>query len=202
MTVAEKIGGFLRPKNVAIFAQPPGTGFAALLLSQVSIPQPGRAAFDLSETEDYERRWTMVRNPIETQIAMNRIRQPDTLTLTGMIHSGAIFSPLRVVNSLARLDKLEVLKLKKILELSVCFIVTPERPYKNMGCVLARERYDDESVGGVSLTLRFEEFQIANPAAVVAEFDLDALGVGAMSSVDMGPQTATDIPDPTGGGLL
>ena len=193
---------FLRPKNVAIFAQPPGTGFASLLLSQVSIPTPNRAAFDLSETEDYERRWSMVRNPIETQTVQSRIREPDVLTITGMIHSGAIFSPLRVASTLARLDKAELLKLKKILELSVCFVVTPERPYANMGCTLQHERYDEDSTGGVYLTLRFEEYMIATPAAVTAELDLDALSVGALSAVDSGPQTPTEIPDPTGGGLL
>ena len=130
----------------------------------------------------------MTRNPLERVVAQNRLKDPTTLTVTGMLSADPIFSPLALLG-VARLDRLELRKLITILELSTAFVVTPERAYPNMGCTVLDETYNEDTGRGVMLTLRFEEFQIARPGLVAGEFDIAAVGVGALSSTDMGATT-------------
>ena len=191
------LGQFLAPSTVSIFLQPPGVGFVPLLLSQVSIPSPNKVSLNLAETETFERRYTIPRNPVERLTGQNRVKEPDTLTLTGMLSAHPIFSPLQSAG-LARLDKRELLKLRTLLETSQSFIVTPERPYKDMSCTYYQETFDENTGDGVRLTLRFEELRIALPGFIDQAFDPDALAIGAASVSALGPQTAGGVPDPGG----
>lgn len=192
----EKISSLIWQRNAMIFAQPPdpATGFVPLLLSQVSVPSPTRVALNLTTKETVQRRWRMTRNPIERITAQNRIQDPKSVTITGMLSADPVFSLLQNVG-VARLDRLELTKLIKIVELSTCFLVTPERAYPNMGCLVLDENYDDETGRGVDLMLRFEEFAIARPGLIEGEIDLAALDVGALSAVDMGSTTPQPVPD-------
>lgn len=182
-------------RNVAIFAQPPdpAVGFVPLLLSQISVPSPTRAALNLSETETLTRRWSMTRNPVERIVAQNRIEEPKTLRITGMLSADPVFTPLALAG-IARLDRLELTKLVKIVSLSTCFVVTPERAYPNMGCTVLEEQYDESTGRGVRLSLLFEEFQIARPGATLAEFDIAAAEIGALDAVDLGNTTPQAVP--------
>lgn len=180
---------FTAHSNVMVFAQPTdGVGFVPLLLSQASIASPTRAQLSLSETENVQRRWSMTRNPLERVVAQNRLREPTTLTVTGMMSADPVFSPLALLG-IARLDRIELRKLITILERSTAFVVTPERAYPNMGCKVLDEMYDDTTGRGVMLTMQFEEFLIARPGLVEGEFDLDAMGAGALAATDMGATT-------------
>ncbi len=189
----EKISGLLGPNNAMVFAQPPGVGFFPMLLSQIAIPSPTRAALSLTQTEDVTRSWAMVRNPLERVTAQSRIRQPTSLTITGMLSADPVFSPLALLG-VARLDRAELAKLIGIIGLSVCFVVTPSRAYPNMGCVVLSEKYDDDTGRGVRLTLKFEEFAMATPAGLMPELDIVVAGIGALSSSDMGSTTAAAVP--------
>lgn len=199
MAFSEKLGNFLSPKTVAIFIQPPGVGFVPLLLTQVNIPSPGRASLDLADTEDFTRRWTVVRNPVERFTAQNRIQEPDSLNLTGMLSANPL-SPLFRNIGLARLDRRELLKLKTLITTGISFIVTPERAYADMACLSFRETYNDQTGNGVGLAMRFEEIRIVLAGGVASVFDLDAVLLGAGSTDSLGPQTASAIPDPGGQG--
>ena len=181
--------------NALIFAQPPdpAPAFVPLLLSQIAIPSPTRAALNLTETETVTRRWTMVRNPVERIVAQNRIQEPKSLRITGMISADPVFSPLASIG-FARLDRAEMAKLIKILELSTCFVVTPERAYPNMGCTVLEENYDADTGRGVRLSFMFEEFQIARPGAVVGEFDIAAAEIGALEAGDLGNTVPQEVP--------
>jgi len=200
MPVTQEAGKFLAPKTVTIFMQPPdpAAGFVPLILTQVSIPSPNQVAFDLAETEELERRWTVVRNPVERFTAQNRIREPDQLMLTGMLSANPLNAPLLSNVGAARLDKRELLKLKTFLETSLSFIVTPERAYKDMACVSFRERYDDTTGQGVNLALRFQELRIAGAGLVESQLDLENLTLGSAGTTQLGPQTGSAVPDPGG----
>jgi hypothetical protein len=190
-----EISQFVSFGNAVIFAQPPdpSTGFVPLLLSAISVPSPTRVALNLTETENVTRRYTMVRNPVERVTVQNRLREPTELRITGMLSADPVFSPLATVG-FARLDRVELRKLIKIVELSTCFVVTPERAYPNMGCTVLDEEYNANTGRGVRLTLQFQEFQIARPGLVEGEFDLPAAGLGAFEAGDLGNTTPTEIP--------
>lgn len=198
----EKISALAGNKNVTIFAQPPaGSGvpaFVALALSQISIPSPSRVAFNLSEQEVLQRRWSMVRNPLERIVAQNRVQEPKTLTVTGMLSADPVFSPSALLG-VARLDRLELTKLINIIEASTCFVVTPERAYPNMGCTQMSETYDEDTGRGVRLSMTFEQFEIAIPGVVTPDFDIAASELGALEASDLGsttPSTVTDLGGP------
>lgn len=190
--------GLIPPKSVSIFAQPPGGGFVAFMLVQVSFPSADRVRLDLAETEDYERRWTVPRNPVERLTMQNKIREPDTLVVTGMLSANPLFSLVGAAG-LARLDKKALALLRKLFDLTpMCFIVTPERPYQNMVCVSMAERYDETTGQGVRLTLTFQETLIAIPGLVDGVLDLETLALGMGSPTDLGPQVPADVADPGG----
>ncbi len=194
----EKISQFAGNKNVTIFAQPPaGSGvpaFVALALSQISIPSPSRVAFNLSEQEVLQRRWSMVRNPLERVVAQNRIQEPKTLTVTGMLSADPVFSPLGLLG-VARLDRIELTKLINIVEQSTCFVVTPERALPNMGCTQMSEIYDEDTGRGVRLSMTFEQFEIAIPGVTTPDFDIAAANLGALEATDLGSTTPADVTD-------
>lgn len=197
MTAVSNLGALLQPSSVAIFLQPPGLGFVPLLLAQANIPSPTRVRLDLAETETFEKRFTITRNPVERVTAQNRIAEPERLTITGMLSANPIFAPLQYA-AIARLDRKEMFKLRTLLENELSFIVTPERPFANMSCVSYREEYDAETGNGVRLTLQFEQITIALPGQVAPLFDNNALALGAGASDQLGPQTPTEIPDAGG----
>ncbi|MEC9048879.1 MAG: hypothetical protein VYA51_12785 [Planctomycetota bacterium] len=165
-----------------------------LLLSQIGVPSPTKAELDLTTVERFQRRWEMVDNPVERVVAQNRLRRPTVLQIEGMLSADAI-NLLTSVLAVARLDRAELTKLIRIVELSTCFVVTPERALPNMGCLVLDETYDDDVGRGVKLSLMFREFQIARPGAVEAELDLAALDIGALSATDMGSTTPQPVPD-------
>jgi len=191
------LSNLTQPRTASIFAQAPGRPFVAFVLSQLSIPSADRVSLDLAETEDVKRSYQVSRNPIEPLSVQNKLRNPDTLTLTGMLTAHPLFSPLSGAG-LARLDKRELAKLRALFEGAVLFIVTPERSYKNMAGIEIHERYDDTTGDGVALTLTFEEVQFVTPGLVESELDLDQLGVGAGSETDLGPQSPASVADPGG----
>jgi hypothetical protein len=191
----EALKNFIGIRNVMVFAQPPdpSQGFVPLLLSQVSIPSPTRAAFNLSDTENLTRSWAMTRNPVERIVAQNRIELPKVLRVTGMISADPMFSPLGLVG-IARLDRLELAKLIQIVSRSTCFVVTPERAYPNMGCTVLDETYDMDTGRGVRLSMVFEEFQIARPGVTAGEFDVAVAEIGALDAVDLGNTVPAEVP--------
>lgn len=190
-------GTWLAPDTVAIFVQPPGLGFLPFLMTLAPVPIPGRVRMDLAETEDFERTWNITRNPVARMTAQNRIRQPDKLTITGMLSAHPLLGPLRNLG-MARLDKRELYKLRTILEQEISFVVSPERAYSNMSATMVREHYDGDTGDGVLLTIMFEEIKIAVPSLVTPEIDLDALLLGGGSAAQGGPQTADPFVDPGG----
>jgi len=194
----QELAQFAAFGNALIFAQPPdpAPAFVPLLLSQIAVPSPTRAALNLTETETVTRRWTMVRNPVERVTVQNRIKEPKELRITGMISADPVFSPLAAIG-FARLDRAEVAKLIRIVELSTCFVVTPERAYPNMGCTVLEENYDENTGRGVRLSLMFQEFAIARPGAVVGEFDIAVAGVGALEAGDLGSTVPQEVPATT-----
>lgn len=196
MSGLEVLAAILAPKNVTIFAQPPSPsiGFTAIALSQIGLPGPGKATLTLSETEKVSRRWTVVRNPVEKITAQNRIKEPKTLQITGMLSADPVFSLLGLAG-VARLDRAELAKLVKILELSTCFVVTPEATHPNMACEVLDETYDEDTGRGVALSLSFSEFRVAVPGATEPELDLAALDIGAMSTTDLGATSGSSTPD-------
>lgn len=199
MTIAD-LSTLRSPNSVTIFAQPPGQAFVAFLLERLPIPTPGRVRLDLAESERASRRWTITRNPVERLVAQNRIREPDTLQVTGMLSANPLLSPLAPVG-LARLDRFELLKLKVLIErlpIVPLFIVTPDRKHPNMMCTMLDELYDESTGNGVGLSMSFEEILIATPGLVAAALDLDALQLGAASSSSLGPTAPAAVPDPGG----
>jgi hypothetical protein len=183
---------------VTILAQPKGVGFAAFLLTQVSFPSANRVRLDLAETEDHRRSYIVPRNPVETLTAQNKIRNPDVLTITGMLSANPLVAPLATV-AVARLDKRELAKLRTLIDRDeLLFIVTPERYVPNVICVSFNERYDDGTGNGVKLAMQFQEIQIAAPGLVAGVTDLDTLGISAGSVADQGPQTPATVADPGG----
>ena len=190
-------GTWLAPDTVAIFLQPPGLGFLSFLMTLAPVPIPGRVRLDLADTEDLHRSWQVTRNPVQRMTAQNRVRNPDVLTISGMLSANPLTGPLKLAG-LARLDKRELYKLKTILESELSFVVTPEHAYANMSAVSCQEHYDDKTGNGVALTITFEEIMIATPSLVTPELDLDALLLGGGSAAQGGPQTAESFPDPGG----
>jgi len=192
----EKIKSLLGPSNVTIFAQPPSPapGIVPLLLSQVTVPGPGKVTFNLSDKESLDRRWAMTRNPLERVLAQNRIQQPKTLTITGMLSADPVFSPLALLG-IARLDRTELAKLINIVEASTCFVVTPERAYPDMGCVSMREDYTEDTGRGVMLTMQFEQFQLAIPGTVTPDFDVAVEEIGALEAGTLGNTAPSAVPD-------
>jgi hypothetical protein len=199
MAVAN-LSAWTSPNSVSIFLQAPVPGaaaFAAFILNQIPIPTGGNFRLDLAETEDAERTYQLTTNPVEVLTAQNRIRNPDTLNLTGMLSANPLLSPLQSLG-LARLDKIALASFKVMLgalPLRPMFVVTPERSYPNMMLVSLREHYDDQTGNGVALTLSFREMQFAFPGGF-ADPDLDVLQLGAASSSSQGPTTPTEIVDP------
>lgn len=186
------------PNTVTIFAQAPGVPFAAFVLNLAAVPQAGRVRLDLAETEDVKRSYEVSRNPREPLVGQNKLRNPDTLSITGRLSAHPLFSPLQSAG-VARLDKRELDKLRDLFDRDTpLFIVTPERPYRNMIGKELHERYDDTTGDGVLLTLVFEEELQAIPGQTESVLDLDQLGIGAGSTSDLGPQTPADAADPGG----
>lgn len=195
MSLLSTLSNLATPDTVSIFAQFPGIEFVASKQALSPIPSAARARLDLAETEDVVRSYTVSRNPQARLTIQNRIRNPDTLTLGGMMSAGTL-NPLFAQLGLARLDKIELAKLKTLCDLaSSLFIVTPERSYPNQQCVEIREHYDESTGEGVALTLVFQEGLIATPLLIDSVLDLDALGTGAGSSVDAGIQSPAETAD-------
>ncbi len=194
-----QLDNWLQPNAVTIFSQPPGSKFVAFLLSRVPIPSPDKVRLDLSESEQFKRTYTLTRNPVERLTTQSRIREPDSLTITGMLSANPLLSPLASAG-LARLDKIMLLQLHVILgnPLTVNFVVTPERKYANMVCVSIDESNDESTGHGTALQLGFEELLIATPGLVEATLDLDAMQLGAATTSNMGPTTPTEVVDPGG----
>lgn len=196
-----RIDNWSSPNSVAIFAQQPGKPFVQFLLTNVPIPTPQRVRLDLAESEQFSRRWSLARNPVERVTAQSRIKEPDTFTCTGMLSANPIFAPLEGAG-LGRIDKFMLLQLHTILGRPdvICFIVTPDRKLPNMGCVAIDEVNDDNTGNGTQVTLSFEELTIATPGLVESALDLDALQMGAATTSDMGSTAPADVPDPGGFG--
>lgn len=195
------ISNLASPSTVSIFAQTPGIEFIAHKQALAPVPSAGSARLDLAETEDVGRTYTVSRNPMQRVVAQNKIRNPDTLTLGGMLSA----HPLNTINtlsaigsavtSLSRLDKKELAKIRDLCDQELVFIVTPERSYANMTCVALQEHYDDQTGQGVALTLNFEEMLIESPSLTESVLDLDALDTGSGSSADVGFQSAEPTAD-------
>lgn len=196
--VSESIG-ILRPSSVGIFAQPPGSPLVAFNLSSASVPTPGRVRLDLAEAESFSRKWSVTRHPTEQAIAQNRIREPDALAITGMLSANPLLSPLASAG-IVRLDKMELAKLRRLLDESLCTIVTPERTYANMACVSYSEHYDATVGDGVRLDLAFQEVVILIPGVPRSAFDSDAVDVGSPATTDIGAQAPASVVDPGGVG--
>lgn len=194
-----RLDNFTSPNSVTIFATPPGNKFAAFVLSSLSIPTPNRVRLDLAESENWRRTYTLTRNPVERMTAQSRIKNPDTISIVGMLSAHPLNSPLAVAG-LARLDRFMLLQLHQILgnPATVAFIVTPDRKCANMVCTSISETNDDTTGHGTALALDFEEILIATPGLVSSTLDLEAMALGASSTSDMGPTTPVDVPDPGG----
>ena len=199
MPILQTFGNYASPNSVSIFAQPPGRSFQAFLLTNVSFPSSERIRLDLAETEDFKRNHRIARHPIERVTSQNKLKEPDSLAVTGMLCANPINQPFAILPGVTRLDKRELAKLRTLISRPIpLFIVTPERSYANMGCTGYGERYDESSGNGVNLSLMFEEFQIATPGLVDSTLDLDNLGIGTGSETDLGPQTPAAFTDPGG----
>lgn len=193
-----QISNWLSPNSVSIFAQPPGQPFVQFLLTRIpSNIAAGHVRLDLAESETHSNSWQITRNPVEAMIAQNRIRNPEKLSITGMLSANPLLSPLQNIG-LARLDRTMLLQLRVILKNELLFIVTPEGKYPNMACVSLVERHDDTTGNGVQLTMEFEEIQFAVPGFVPAALDLDAVRLGTASADSLGPTAPTEVVDPGG----
>lgn len=198
MTAVGNVGNWLRPSSVSIFAQPPGQGFAAFVLQQVSFPSAQRVRLDLAETETHARTYSVARHPVEQIVAQNKVRNPDVLTVMGVLSATPMSSPLSALG-LARLDKKALEQLRDLADRdTVLFVVTPERYVPNMLLESIIENYDESVTEGVNLTLTFREARIVIPGLVDSVFDADNIGVGAGSTSDLGPQSGAAVPDPGG----
>lgn len=194
-----QIGSWVQPNSVSIFTQVPGNKFVAFLLATLPLPNAARVRLDLAEAETWRRTWTLTRNPVERMTAQNRSRNPDTISVTGMLSANPLQGPMAIAG-IARLDKFMLLQLHTILSnpAAVNFVVTPDRKCPNMVCTSISETNDDSTGNGTMLQIEFEEILIATPGLVSSSLDLDAAQVGAASSSDMGATTPADVPDPGG----
>lgn len=197
MTIAQ-LSSWSSPNSVTIFAQPPGQAFVAFVLARAPLQLPNSVRLDLAETESLDRRFTITRNPTQRLTAQNRIREPDVLTVTGMLSAHPLLSPLTPAG-LGRLDRVSMARLRLLSSSeppTPLYVVTPERSYPNMMITAMREQYDENTGAGVALSITFEEIVIVIPGFV--EPDLDALQLGAASASSAGATTPVDVVDPGG----
>lgn len=195
MPALASLGNWLSPNSVSIFKQQPGSQFVQFLLTRLDVPAPDRVRFDLTLSEDFERSFELTRNPVEKITAQNRVRNPDRLSVSGILSSNPLESLLSRAG-LVRLHKMELAKLRKIIENEICFIVTPERSYSNMSCVSFRESYPEDIGNGVLLSLSFEEVRIVGPLLVASAFDPELANSGTNGVTNLGNQTPDPIADP------